>query len=96
MDSTLNPTDINISRTGGSTILMEICGEKDDFWIITTTDSPEEADYGCLYFDDTHPMSRHEEIHLLKVLETLSANSDKAKKSDEVNFIIGLIKSKNQ
>ena len=96
IDSTVRITDVNSSRTGGSTIILEVCGERDDCWIITTTDSPDETDYGCLYSDDQHPMSRTEELLLLNILEAFVVSADNGRELNDICFIINLIKSKNQ
>lgn len=92
----LRVTEINSTHTGGSTMILELCGEDEAFWIITTATSSEEGDYGCLYYDDAHQMSREEELVLLEVLEAYVSNTPLEKVTDGVAFVINLIKSKGQ
>jgi len=92
----LRVTEINSTHTGGSTLILELCGDGEAFWIITTATSHEEGDYGCIYFDDEHQMSREEEIVLLEVLEAYVSSTPLEQVTDGVAFVINLIKSKGQ
>lgn len=87
---------MHASRSGGNTIVLELWDDAGQYWTITSASSPEEQDYGCLYFNDQTPMSRNEELALLGALEAYLAAGRADGASEDLRLLRDLIKQKGQ
>jgi hypothetical protein len=87
--------EIHASLSGTSTIVLELWGEDGGAWTVTTGSSPEDYDYGCLYFNDDTPMSRPEELVLLRVLDAYLAAGG-ADDCEYLRFVADLLRAKGQ
>lgn len=95
-DAATRISEIYASRSGESTIVLELSDDEDGYWTVTTGSSPQDHDYGCLYFNDENPMSRAEELLLLGVLDDYLASGGGADGVEDLRFVADLLRTKGQ